>query len=525
MSAEDTDVVVIGSGFGGAVTACRLAEQNFRVVVLERGRHWANPDQYPRHLLDWDRLCWRQSRPERHNGWFDLRFFRKMWVAQGAGVGGGSLVYANVSIEARPEAFETGWPPQISYQSLATYYQRVTEMLEPEMVPPKQQTKRFALMNEAAQRTGLGGQFKPLPLAVRFNDAWHYNLPDCHDVRHTSYSQNRYNIRQGTCVHCGRCVIGCPVNARNTLDLNYLARAREVGAQVHPLSLVRKITPDNGSYLVSYDKIDRDTRTLTPRTLRAHRVIVAAGSLGSTELLLRCRDEYRTLPNLSRMLGYNWGSNGDFLTPALYLRRRIDAARGPTISCAIDCLDQGHRIYDQQLFIEDGGYPKQLFSSFPFIMPWFGQSVDAADARLFLRRSSLHPTKMVLDLHWQPHRSRGVFNAMARIHRRLSWQTGGLPLPTVWGLFELLITPHPLGGCNMGTTPANGVVDHRGEAFNYPGLYVVDGAVIPKAIGRNPSKTIAAVAERIAEFVIQDLQRPVRGSRTQRQVVGVSDST
>jgi cholesterol oxidase len=524
MSAKNTEVIVIGSGFGGAVTACRLAEQGFGVVVLERGRHWTKPDHYPRHLFDWERLFWKQSRPERRNGWFDLRFFRKMWVVQGAGVGGGSLVYANVSIEAKSEAFQTGWPPQITYQTMAPYYQRVTDMLEPKSVPPNQQTRRFSLMKEAAERVGLGGQFTSVPLAVRFNGAWHYDLPDCHNVRHTSYVDNQHGIRQGTCVHCGRCIIGCPVNARNTLDLNYLARARKSGAQIQPLSLVRKITPENGSYVVSYDHIDGDKRTLTPRTLKANRVIVAAGSLGSTELLLRCRDEHKTLPNLGLMLGYNWGSNGDFLTPALYLHRRIDASRGPTISCAIDCLDNNQRVDEQQLFIEDGGYPKQLFSAFPWIMPWFGQSVDAADARLFLRRSSLRPSKMVLDLYWKPQRSRGVFNAMARIHRRLSWKTGGLPLPTLWGLLELLITPHPLGGCNMGTTPANGVVDHRGQVFNYPGLYVADGSVIPKAIGRNPSKTIAAVAERTAEFLIEDLQRCARRRTGPRQTTGLSDS-
>jgi cholesterol oxidase len=491
------DVVVIGSGFGGSVTACRLAEQGYKVLVLERGRRWAEK-MYPRRL-EFKNLFWRQSSPAKYNGWFDIRFFRKMFVVQGCGVGGGSLVYANVCINAKRKEFQTGWPIEVTYESLEPYYDRVETMLEPNPVPLSQMPPRGDLVKEAAANLGYEYRFRRVPLAVRF---------DPQGSMHSVPNPNRFGKSQGTCIHCGKCIIGCSDNARNTLDLNYLTVAEQNRAEIRPLHLVRSITPTDQCYTVHFDKIDRNNGTLIPGAVAASMVVLAAGSLGSTELLLRCRDEYKTLPDISRYLGYNWGSNGDLVTPAFYPFRKVNPSVGPTINCAIDFLDQSP--FGEQLFVEDGGFPKEIFHNWPRLMPWFGQSVDAADARLFLRRSWLRPSKMVVDLYWKPNRSKAVFDAMSRAHRQLSRVTGGWPIPSTWSLLGLLITPHPLGGCNMGTTPANGVVDHRGAVFGYPGLYVADGSIIPKAIGRNPSKTIAALAERISEFIAHDLRNRVK---------------
>ena len=136
------------------------------------------------------------------------------------------------------------------------------------------------------------------------------------------------------------------------------------------------------------------------------------------------------------------------------------------------------------------------------IMPWFGQSIDAADGRLLLRRRWFNPWERQLKLDWDISRSEQVINAMVHMHKRLSKATGGLPLvPPTWSVFKSLITPHPLGGCNMGTTQADGVVDHQGAVFGYKNLYVTDGAIVPEAIGLNPSKTIAALAERSAALM------------------------
>jgi cholesterol oxidase len=521
------DVIVIGSGFGGAVVASRLAEKGMKVLVLERGRRW-EPKDYPRE--PGDAWIWDQDEPERQNGWLDFRFFGDMSVAQGAGVGGGSLIYANISVEATEELFQKGWPPEIRYQELKPYYDRVGTMLDVQTLPPNQLTERYKLMREAAGKLGYGGRFQDLPLAVTFDPSWHYGLPDPFKEKHSKKFTNAQGQEQGTCIHLGNCDIGCTVKAKNTLDLNYIPLAERHGAEVRALHIARCITRENDAYRVQFDRIEN--RQLIRGSERAERVVLGAGSLGSTELLLRCRDQYKTLTRVSRFLGQGWSSNGDFLTPAFH-DRRISPTQGPTITCAIDFLDGS--IDGQRFFIEDGGFPdllrnyleakaksgskNPLFNvllkeledilhkdgALSRVMPWFAQGIDSADGRLYLGREWWRPWRKKLKLDWQIARSEGVINAIVKMHTRLAEATGGeARVPPSWTVLKSLVTPHPLGGCNMGTSPDNGVVDHKGEVFGYKNLYVADGAIIPEAIGRNPSRTIAALAERIAALITED---------------------
>jgi cholesterol oxidase len=279
---------------------------------------------------------------------------------------------------------------------------------------------------------------------------------------------------------------------------------------------------------VHFDRLENGERI--PGTEAARLVVVAAGSLGSTELLLRCRDVTASLPNLSPFLGRGWSSNGDFLTPALYLTRDIEPTRGPTIASAIDLYERGSG--DATFWIQDGGLPnltadylahkvsdprtgfemRALLESIQHllrgddplggIMPWFAQGVDASDGVLSLKPRSASDPRVRLHLDWDIDRSREVIESIVSMHRRLSHVTGGEPLvPLTWTLFKDLITPHPLGGCNMGRDAATGVVDHAGRVFGYPGLYVADGAIVPEALGVNPSRTIGALAERIASLI------------------------
>ena len=347
------DTVIVGSGFGGAVAACRLASAGQRVLVLERGRRWT-PDKFPRQPEDaW---IWEQATPELLNGWIDLRLFDHMWVAMGAGVGGGSLIYANISIDAEPSAFESGWPSEITHDVLKPYYDRVKDMLGSGPLPDGQLTQRFKLMQDAAAKTGAADRFRKLDLAVTFDDDWNYGLPDATNPKHSKPWTNRFGKQQGTCVHCGNCDIGCDVQARNTLDLNYIAAAESAGAVVQPLSLVTHVSPADGGWRVDYDRLTDGRRE--PAEASAKRVVLAAGSLGSTEILLRSRDEYGSLTDLSPHLGQGWSSNGDFLTPAFYPGRKIDPTVGPTITCAIDFLDGSQN--GARFFVEDGGFPNLL---------------------------------------------------------------------------------------------------------------------------------------------------------------------
>jgi len=520
------DTLVIGSGFGGAVMACRLAEKGQRVLVLERGRRWAVED-YPR--APGDAWIYDPDEPERQNGWIDLRVYDDMIIAQGAGVGGGSLIYANISVEAPPFIFESGWPPEITYDELAPYYARVGRMLNLQELPDNQLTRRFELMREGAEKLGHGERFGKLPLAVSFSDDFHYGLDDPFDHRHSKTWVNDQGQEQGTCIHLGNCDIGCEVKAKNTLDLNYVPWAEKHGAEVRELHLVRRIEPDGTGYRVVFDRLEGGRRI--EGSARAERVVIAAGSLGSTELLLRCRDQYKTLPGVSSFLGRNWSSNGDFLTPAFHDDREINPTWGPTISSAIDFLDGSEG--GVRFFIEDGGFPdvldnyleeklatgarrrryralltaarKYLEESPPLanVMPWFAQGIDAANGRLYLGRKWYAPWRRTLELDWEIDRSEAMVDGIVAMHERLAEATGGDPwVPPTWTLLKNLVTPHPLGGCNLGTDPSNGVVDHRCEVFGHPNLYVTDGAIIPEAIGRNPSRTIAALSERAAALIL-----------------------
>ena len=518
------DAIVIGSGFGGAVTSCRLAEAGARVLVLERGRRWS-PETYPR--KSGDPWVWDQAHPEKRNGWLDFRLQRGVSVAQGAGVGGGSLIYANVVIEAPRELFDRGWPAEISWDELLPYYGRVDRMLKPRPVPDNQAPARLNVLRQAAEAAGHQARFRPLPLAITFDDQWHYGRERPFDVTHSRRWVNEHGREQGTCVHCGNCYLGCKVSARNTLDLNYLARAESRGAEVRPLHVVRTITPEDRGYRVHFDRIENNR--LIRGSEAADRVIVAAGSLGSTELLLRCRDQFRTLPGIGPALGHRWSANGDFLTVSIQ-QTPVNPTQGPTINGAVDFLDGG--VGGKRFFVEDGGFPDFLravmenelpfdarnltfsvmvFSlawvlkrqgQLPNLMPWFGQAMDAADGQLYLGRSPLAPWRKRLKLKWDCAASRETIDAMIAMHCDFARATGGRALsPLLWTLLKTLVTPHPLGGCAMAGSAESGVVDHRGQVFGYPNLFVADGSVIPRAIGLNPSKTIAAVSERIASLM------------------------
>ena len=533
MATFDHDAIVIGSGFGGAVSACRLAQAGMKVLVLERGRRWT-PETYPRNPDDaW---LWNQDQPEHCNGWADLRTFSDMWVAAGAGVGGGSLIYANVSVEAKPEVFDKKWPQGLTHATLKPYYDRVAQMMDLAPIPDNQLTARYWLMKEGAEKLGWGDRFHKLPLAVSFDPDFDPERAPARADSHSKAFKNQHGVMQGTCVHCGNCDIGCQVKAKNTLDLNYLAVAEQKGAEIRPLHLVMKIEPlasasnstAGSGYRVHFDRLEGGQRRAGSAT--AARVILAAGSIGSTELLLRSRDQYRTLPKLSDRLGKGWAFNGDFVTPAFYKGRKVSPSHGPTISSAIDLLDGVYK--NQALFIEDGGVPnlagqfiKQRLKGLPGgklkklwqglgehadvqdpidgMMPWFGQAVDAADGELTLGRLWYMPWRRTLKLNWDYRASEAAVNAMVEVHQKLSEATGGTPfVPPTWTIAKNLVTPHPLGGCNMADSADRGVVDGHGLVFGYPGLHVMDGATLPRAIGLNPSRTIAALAERGSERIV-----------------------
>ena len=520
------DAIVIGSGFGGAIMARRLAEKGMRVLVLERGRRW-EPSQYPRKPADpW---IFSDDKPNLFNGWLDMRFYRGMTVAQAAGVGGGSLTYSSVAVEARPDVFAQGWPQEITHQELKPYYETVAREMNLQLLPDGQLTRRFQIARDAARNLGYADRFAKAPLSVSFSEDWNYQLEDPFNYKHSRQFTNAHGQRQGTCIHLGNCDIGCDVRAKNGLDVNYIPRAEQKGAEVRPLHLVRSIEPAGATYRVIFDRIEHG-RLIRGEEYAQH-VVIAAGSLGSTELLLRCRDQFRTLPAISRTLGERWSPNANFISMAVYDKdEHIRQSTGPTISSMLDFADGGFR--NQRFVVEDDGFPNVLLNAIKAyadrgvrtsfgkhllkeleehvrddtpvrnVMLWLGAGQDAGDGRMSLKRRWLMPWKRALSLSWNVDRSEGVLKAMEAMHQSLTEATGGryVALPT-WRVLRSLLTLHPLGGCAIGTAADNGVVDHLGRVFGYPNLMVCDGAVLPTPTVRNPSHTIAALAERMAAHV------------------------
>ena len=521
------DVIVIGSGFGGAITARRLAEKGMNVLILERGRRW-EPTNYPRKVGDpW---IFSNTAPERHNGWLDMRFFKHMTVAQAAGVGGGSLTYSSVALEANPDVFTRGWPAEITYAELKPYYDTVATEMNLQVVPDGQLTSRFKVAREAAHNLGYDARFSKATLAVSFSEDWNYGLEDAFDPKHSTPFINAHGERQGTCIHLGNCDVGCDVRAKNTLDVNYIPRAERHGADVRPLHMVRYIEPRDGQYRVVFDRI-QNGKLIRGQEI-APRVIVAAGSLGTTELLLRCRDDYQTLPALSPMVGKHWSPNANFLSMGRYSadKGRVKQSQGVSISSVLDFTDGSFK--GQRFAIEDDGFPNVILNALKGyldnelmtatgnalleglehhlredyalsdLMVWLGAGMDAADGEFHLKRHGLLSRDLEFNLEWSPDSSQGVLDAMAEMQRELTRATGGSWfVPPTWSVFKNLVTLHPLGGCSMGVSHDTGVVDHLGHVFGYPNLIVADSAILPTSTGRNPSHTIAALAERIAAHI------------------------
>jgi cholesterol oxidase len=520
------DVIVIGSGFGGAITACRLAQKNQKVLVLERGRRW-KPNEFPR---DFDSpWIYDVNQPQQLNGWLDFRFLQKMMVAQGAGVGGGSLVYANISKEPPPSVFDSGWPPEINLKTLQPYYDTVGKMLRVNPLPDNQLSPHFKFFRKAADAAGYGNRLFRPPLAISFDPNYSYSRPDPTNDKYSVPHINDQGVTQGTCVQCGNCDLGCQVLAKNTLDLNYIPLAEQHGAEVRHLHLVTRIEPYEQGYRISFDRLKDSERIPGSETARI--VVVAGGTLNTNELMLRCRDQYKTLPNISRTLGDGFSANGDFISASFNQPDPpVDPTVGPTITAALDFFDGSQN--GQRFFIEDGGSPnwvrnllkRWLLDAEKTHLPreiidilkklsgpndefanaalWFAVGMDAANGRFYLGRRWWWPWCRVLKLDWNPEDAKPLANTEYEIQKKMVLATGGEPIPPfAWVDFMTLVTAHPLGGCHIGPDASKGVVNHKGEVFGYKNLYIADGSIVPTSVGFNPSRTIGALAERIADLM------------------------
>ncbi|MGH9278230.1 MAG: GMC oxidoreductase [Acidimicrobiales bacterium] len=516
------DAVVIGSGFGGAIVAARLAEAGRRVCLLERGRRW-EAGEFPRTWSGAEAAVWDEKR---RYGFLDYRTFRRMDVIQGSGVGGGSLHYFNVQLRAPDAVFERReWPEPLARTRLAPYYDRVAEMIEARpLVPPAgyDLPARTTAFLDAARRAGYDPGL--VPIAV------HTGPSRTHPVS---------GVAQEPCDYTANCLLGCRPRAKNSLDVTYVPLGERHGLEVRPLHVADRLEAlGAGGYAVTGRRLDPDRPgTSEPFRVEGGTVVVSAGSLGSTELLLRARDLHRTLPSLPAMVGHRFSPNGDMLfAGTLGTDDVVEPSDGPSITAGalvpgrktgklVNVQDLGYppsftafvdgavpnrrrllgmaRAAVSYLRASGGGPPFRsalLFagSPVPNLLTYLGMGLDAGDGVLRLDR------RRRLQLDWDPSASKPVFDDIERVMKDLSHALGGsfMRSPPWRPPFRRLLTAHPLGGAVMSDSPETGVVDHRGQVWGHPGLYVACSSVIPGPLAVNPSLTIGAVAERTAQWMI-----------------------
>ncbi len=568
---EHFDAVIVGSGFGGSVMAYRLADAGLSVCLLERGKPYG-PGSFSRTPWEMRNNFWDPS--EQRYGLFNIWSFRGMAAVVSAGLGGGSLIYANVFIRKDERWFSDPllgpsgtWP--ITRAVLDPHYDAVERIVQPKIYPEEyQHDNKTSAMRRAAERLGYqigagGDPAKPqwyLPhLAITFTQPGQ-TAPQPGRV-FDGGENNYHGMPRETCRLCGECDVGCNYGAKNTMDYTYITLAQRAKAEIRPLCEVKLFEPlPGGGYKVTYvahDPAARTTPGILPegstKVITADRLIISAGTFGSTYLLLKMRQE-GLLPSLSSRLGTRFSGNGDLL---MFVRRckekdgtsaRLNASRAPVITSTFrfpDTEDDGGS--GRGFYLQDAGYPlaldyvwemldpallpRLLGSAFGFLKTYLTGDVRAEIDRQLeeaIGDGTLSSTSMpllgmgrdvpngvmstktdpktgvpLLALDWSDAASRGYLrNSLARA-REVAQALGGAYTenPLTW-LFNTLITAHPLGGCPMGATASDGVVDDRGEVFGYPGLYVADGSVMPGPVGANPSFTIAAISDRIADHIL-----------------------
>jgi cholesterol oxidase len=552
------DAVIVGSGFGGSVTAYRMAEAGLRVCLLERGKAYP-PNSFPRAPHRMQKNFWDPS--EGLYGMYNVWSFDRLGAVVCSGLGGGSLIYANVLIRKDPRWFvkenlnDGGyeyWP--VTRADLDPHYDRVEKMIGATPFPYDRTIPKTKEFKGAAERLGLDWR---LPnLAVTFANEGEEPVPG-EPIREEH--PNLHDRTRQTCRLVGECDFGCNFGSKNTLDYNYLSAAKRLGAEIRTLCEVQRFEPrEEGGYAVYYvrhrpdperEGQKTDTSALPEHTITADRLVLSAGTLGSTYLLLKNRSAF---PGLSARLGTRFCGNGDLITFAVRsskkvagkrVPRLIDAGYGPVITSAIRFPDREDGGDGRGFYVEDAGYPEfinwileifdapsdavrsfwgnafrrirdkwlsrepetdvgaevaRLLGSTEFsadLLPLLGMGRDIPNGTMELRGA-------LLNVDWQIDESQTYFDDIREKMRDLAEELGASYSDPLEHL-NRLVTVHPLGGCPMGRNKTEGVVNSYGQVFDYPGFYVADGSVMPGPVGPNPSLTIAALAERIAGRIVE----------------------
>lgn len=537
-------VVIVGSGYGGGIAASRLARAGQAVCLLERGREFV-PGEYPAttpQVIAQAQVDGPHAHLGARSALYDFRLNDDINVFLGCGLGGTSLVNANVALEPEPRVFDDPrWPAEVRADAatrLREGFARARRMLDPQPYPdtfpvlPKMQ----ALEASAA---GMGAPFTRVPINVRFTDG-----------------PNAAGVEQKACALCGDCVTGCNHGAKGTTLMNYLPDAAAHGAEIFTEVEVRRVARDGGRWVVHYRWIGsgREAFDAPDLAVGADVVVLAAGTLGSTEVLLRSRAAGL---GCSNALGDRFTGNGDVLGFSYNSDRTIDgigfgvadpAGRAPVGPCITGVIDLRNRpALEDGMVIEEGSVPAGAGPFLPAALAiaadQLGTDTDPSDQDAEARRvaesllcgpyaGAIRNTqaylvmthddgagRMVLRddrlrIEWPGVGRQPIFTAVGERLEQATRPIGGTYLPNpAWSedFGRKLMTVHPLGGCVMADRAESGVVNHKGQVFDsvagtgvHEGLYVCDGAVIPRPLGVNPLLTISAVSERAVALLAAD---------------------
>jgi cholesterol oxidase len=531
----DYDVVVVGSGFGGSVTALRLTEKGYRVGVLEAGRRYT-PDMLPETSWDLRNFLWAPALG--CYGIQRIHLLRDVMILGGAGVGGGSLNYANTLYQPLDDFYDDPqWSGITDWRGeLAPYYDQARRMLgvraNPTMTPSDVHLKAVA------EEMGVGDSFTLAPVGVFFGDGG--DGDGSATARPGETTADPYfggaGPRRRACVECGSCMTGCRRGAKNTLMENYLYFAERGGAVVHPMTTVERVrerpAARGGGYAVDTLATGAPRRRANARTFTARQVVLAAGTYGTQTLLHRMRDT-GLLPRVSARLGALTRTNSEALAGAMtrHMDPPEDFTQGVAITSSIHPDDHTHIEpvrYGKgsnamgllsTIQVPGGGRVPRwlrflgLAARHPYV---FARSLSV---RRFSERTIIGLVMQSLDNSLTTYTRRGLLGGRRLTSRqghgepnpswipqgqeamtRLAARIDGFPGGTVGDVFNIPLTAHFLGGCPIGATPEDGVVDPYHRLHGHPGIHVVDGSAVSANLGVNPSLTITAQAERAMSF-------------------------
>ncbi|WP_435770088.1 GMC oxidoreductase [Nocardioides sp. SYSU DS0651] len=521
----DYDVLVIGSGFGGSVSALRLTEKGYRVAVLEAGARFEDKDfaesnwNLPKYLFAPELGMYGIQR---------IDAVKDCMIVAGAGVGGGSLVYANTLYEPLDAFYrDPSWSHITDWKAeLAPYYDQAKRMLGVTQYANVSPADR--IIKDVAEEMGVGDTFHPTPVGVFFGGPEQAPGTEVEDPYFGGAGP-----RRNTCINCGECMTGCRHNAKNTLVKNYLYLAEQNGAVVHPLTTVTDVRPlPDGGYEVTarWTKAKLSRRSAV-KTFTAEQVVFSAASLGTQKLLHRLKAE-GSLPRLSDRLGFLTRTNSESILGALSPKGdTTDYTEGVAITSSFHPDDvthiepvrygKGHNFMSlMQTVLTDGdGDVARWRSWLTELWKERGRVLDLYDFKHWSERTVIVLVMQAVDnsITVFPKKVAGKWILSSRqghgqpnptwipagneaVRRIAAKMKGGTPGGNIGEPFNRPLTAHFIGGCTIGDSPETGVIDPYQRVYNYPGLHVVDGSAISANLGVNPSLTITAQAERAMAY-------------------------